>query len=107
VRLKVDFHPSSTLHVNEDAVIHLLRCLLDEQVSHNSFLSRCGITLIEINGLTISLDPVETLKVNEEAVGRLLIRILTDEVKKNQFLTSAGILLHLEEVSWRYPQVNS
>jgi len=97
MKLVVEFRPTSTLRLNENAVVHLLARLLKKRMAQNSFLTRCGIELGEAPELRVTLNPVDSLRVDKTAVGWLLKRILDDEIARSPFLGSAGVHVEFEK----------
>lgn len=97
LKLLIEFHPTDTLRLDEDAVVYLLGRLLKKRIAQNSFLTRCGIELGEVPELRVTFNPVDALRVNENAVSWLLKRILDDEIARSPFLASAGVRVELEK----------
>jgi len=97
LKLLIEFYPTDTLRLDEDAVVYLLGRLLKKRIAQNSFLTRCGIELGEVPELRVTFNPDDSLRVDESAVGWLLKRILDDEVARSPFLGSAGVHVELKK----------
>ena len=97
MKLLIEVQPTSTLRLNENAVVHLLARLMRKRIAQSNFLTRCGIEFGEAPELMVAFDPDDTLRVDERAVGWLLKRILDDEIAKSPFLVSTGVRVDFEK----------
>jgi hypothetical protein len=97
IHISVALNPIGKLKVYREAVLYLLRLLLEREIGENAFLRDCGIAVSQEDDLSLSFAPIAGLRIKEASVAHLLKRVLELRINENEFLTACGIQLTVED----------